>query len=244
MKTTFAQTLSVFATSLLVFGSAQAQQDEDETFLNILEDLLEANPDYPADLTYVAPDAFERVANYNAVMVDQPELWISEDSKYKGLKPDDQKVLADSWREAVIRELYGNWGIAEVPGPGVLLLRMAAKDLMVKKQRGILSYTPVGAVAHAVKSSMTDDILNKLSLAEFSLEMELSDSATGEVLAALIEQRSDTRQAEVREPADWDELIGIMTLFARRLDCRLDNIKLSEGEAVDCRALVYETVGE
>ena len=244
MKTTLARALPVFAISLLAFGTAQAQQDLEETFLNIPGDALQSNPDYPADRTYLVPDAFERVAAYNAVMVDQPELWISEDSKYKGLKPDDQKVLADSWREAVIRELYGNYDIVEEPGPGVLLIRMAAKDLMVKKQRGILSYTPVGAVAHAMKSAMTDDILNKLSLSEFSVEMELSDSATGEVLAALIEQRRDTRQAEVREPADWEELIGVMTLFARRLNCRLNNINLPEAEAVDCRELVYETVDE
>ena len=244
MKTSVAQALPAFATALLAFSSSQAQQDLEETFFNIPEDLLEANPEYPDDRIYVAPDAIKRVSDYDAVMVDQPELWIHEDSKYKALKPDDQKVLADSWREAFIRELYGNYDIVEEPGPRVLLVRMAAKDLMVKKQRGILSYTPIGAVAHAMKSAMTDEILKKLSLTEFSLELELSDSATGEVLGAVIEKRDDTRQAEVREPADWQELMGVMTLFARRLDCRLDNVELSEAEAewADCRALVEATV--
>ena len=90
---------------------------------------------------------------------------------------------------------------------------------------------------------MTEDILKKISLLQFSVEAELADSVTGDVLAAVTERRSDTRQAEVREPADWEELEGIMTLFGRRLACRLDNARIPEAEWADCRALVYETAG-
>lgn len=244
MKTTFAQILSVFATSLLVFGSAQAQQDLEETFLNIPEDALQANADYPTDRIYLVANAFQRLRDYDAVMVDQPELWIHEDSKYDGFKPDEMKLLADTWREAIVRELYGSHDIVEQPGPNVLLIRLAAKDLHFKKQRGILSYTPIGMVAHVVKSAVTADIMKKISLLEFYAEGEVSDSITGEVLGAFSERRSDTRQAEVREPADWAELEGIMTLFGSRLSCRLDNARTPEAEWVDCRELIAETVDE
>ncbi len=38
-------------------------------------------------------------------MIDQPEIFIHPDSKYKGMKPDDMKALADGFREILIDEI-------------------------------------------------------------------------------------------------------------------------------------------
>jgi len=38
-------------------------------------------------LMYTAPNAYTDFKNYKAVMIDQPELVIANDSKYKGIKP-------------------------------------------------------------------------------------------------------------------------------------------------------------
>jgi hypothetical protein len=40
-----------------------------------------------------------RLAKLDSVMIDQPEIFVSPDSKYKGLKPDDAKALADAIQE-------------------------------------------------------------------------------------------------------------------------------------------------
>jgi len=234
----------VFVASLFVLSTSQAQQDAEESFFSIPEDALQSDTEYAIDRVYLAPNAFERLADYDAVMVDQPEIWLHEDSKYKGLKPDDLKLLADTWREAVVRELYGTYDIVEVAGPNVLEVRLAVRDLFMKKQRGILSFTPIGAVTNAIRNAVTNDIMKKISLVGFGVEAELADSVTGDVLAAVAERRSDTRQAEEREPASWEEVQGVMTNFGMRLGCRLDNASKPESEQVDCRALVEETADE
>ena len=41
------------------------------------------------------------MANYSAVMIDQPEIFIAPKSKYKGMKPDDMKQLADDLEASI-----------------------------------------------------------------------------------------------------------------------------------------------
>ena len=50
---------------------------------------------------YTAPGAYTEVKKYTAVMIDQPEIVIADDSKYKGIKPDDAKLIADNMRKAL-----------------------------------------------------------------------------------------------------------------------------------------------
>ncbi len=43
---------------------------------------LEKITDGTADYRYIAPGAEERMAQYDAVMIDQPEIFIANDSPY------------------------------------------------------------------------------------------------------------------------------------------------------------------
>ena len=87
---------------LLVLTGASAGE-EGERFSGFLDDYsgLEPASDEPRDLIYVAPNAFQRLADYDSIMVDQPEIFLDPDTKYKGIKPDHMKVLADAMRQAI-----------------------------------------------------------------------------------------------------------------------------------------------
>lgn len=73
-------------------------------------------------LMYTAPNAPTDFKKYKAVMMDQPEFVIADDSKYKGVKPDDAKAVADALRvqlsDAVTKN--GRLFVVDKPGPGVL----------------------------------------------------------------------------------------------------------------------------
>ena len=66
--------------------------------------------------TWAVADAETRALKYKSVMIDQPEIFISPDSKYKGAKPDDLKALADELRNAFrdrdsgVRQVHGSGG--------------------------------------------------------------------------------------------------------------------------------------
>ena len=155
------------------------------------------------DLVYIAPDAFERAAKYTAVMVDQPEILFSADSEYRGMKPEDELALASIMREAAKKKLQaGNYRVVEQPGRDVLYVRVALTDLYLKKKkRGVLAYTPVGAVFKAGSDSLKET-LDKLDIIEMTFEAELADSMSGEVLAAIVVQ-SGGRKAGDGRSSGW-----------------------------------------
>jgi len=55
--------------------------------------------------------------------------------KYKGMKPDDMKVLSDDLREVMVEKLKDHFTIVEETGPNVLYFRMALSGLYLKKKR-------------------------------------------------------------------------------------------------------------
>ena len=219
-------TLPVLAL-LLIAAAAEAQSFG---FLDNPEQ-LQPTPEWGFDSMYVVPDAFQRMADYDAVMIEQPEIFLHPESKYQGIKPDAWKLLADSFREAQIAELEGAYRIVDEPGAGVLYIRYALGNVMLKRKwsKNPLNYTPAGAAKTVVKRKLSDDITKKTSLAELTIELEVLDSVTGERLVAGI----DTRKKGT-EPTSWEALEEYMHVTGRILRCRLDNARRPREQWEDC----------
>ena len=188
------------------------------------------------DRVYIAPGGIERIAGYTAVMVDQPEILFSADSGYRGMKPEDILALASIMRDAVKERLEaGNYKVVEQPGKDVLFVRVALTDLYLKKKkRGVLAYTPIGAVAK-VGTDALKETLDKVDIIEMSFEAEFADSTSKDVLAATVIQ-SGGRKAEGQQEQRMDmaEFRAHINEYASRLRCRLDNARLPKAENIDC----------
>jgi len=188
------------------------------------------------DRVYIAPDGIERIAQYTAVMVDQPEILFSADSEYRGMKPEDILALASIMRDALKERLEeGNYKVVEQPGPDVLFVRVGLTDLYLKKKkRAVLAYTPVGAVVKAGSDALKET-LKKVDIIEMSLEAEFADSTSRDVLAAAVIQSGGRKTAGQKESRmDMEAFRAHVHEYASRLRCRLDNAKLPEAENIDC----------
>lgn len=224
----------------LAFTAAPVSaQETDGPFLSDYSG-LKPSPDNPFDELYIAPGALTRAAQYTAVMVDQPEMFIHPDSKYKGIKPDDMKAIADAMREAIAAELRSGYQIVDAPGPNVLYVRFAAGDLMLeKKKRGILAYTPAGAIFQATKRSLSD-VTTYVNVRNMMIEGEVLDSQSLEQLAAMTTTRgslSTKAAADPEKEVSWDDMTALFGLVGKRLRCRLDNSKKPETEWTNCGAI-------
>ena len=189
------------------------------------------------ELLFVAPGAYERAVGYKAVMVDQPEILFSADSEYRGMKPEDIAELASIMRTVAKERLEerGRYKVVEQPGPDVLFVRMALTELYLKKKkRGVLAYTPIGAVAKLGTDALKET-LSKVDIIEMSFEAELVDSTSNDVLAAIVVP-SGARKAEGQkeERMDMKEFQAEIQEYASRLSCQLDNAKLPGSERIDC----------
>jgi hypothetical protein len=117
---------------VVLAGSLAVSAKKDETaerhsvdaarFSGFLDDYsnLEPNPELVTDLLYIVPGHVEKLAGFDSIMVDQPEIFIHPESKYKGMKPDDMKVLSDDLREVMVGKLKDQYTIVEETGPNVL----------------------------------------------------------------------------------------------------------------------------
>ncbi len=219
-----------FFLTITALGSALAQDLQYSGFLSDYSQLTQSSDEY-MDYKYLVPGAEDKMPNYIAMMIDQPEIFIAPNSKYQGMKPDDMKVLADTFRTSLAQSLSASYMIVDQPGPNVLYLRFALSNVQLKKKKkGLLSYTPVGIVAGVATSALSSDITKKIDLKGLTMEMEVLDSSSHEQLAALLETRSGKKD----DPASWAELEALIAVYSQRMRCRLNNTRVAEEDQVDC----------
>ncbi len=248
MFRTITRTLAVVMTGLWLTPVALAQAPAQYVEHDFLTDysLLKPFADGVADYAYVSPTAFKDLANYDALMVDQPEIFISANSKYKGAKPDNLKAIADLMRSSLATRLEeGGYNIVQAAGPGVLYLRFALADLqLIKKKRGLTAYTPTGFIAHATVQGMTKDLAKKVRIDYLTIELELTDSLTGEVFFAGVISKGREEEDEKSEIVQWEVFEAFLQNLGRRMQCRFSNAKLPESDWEDCLAIKAELTQE
>jgi hypothetical protein len=174
-------------------------------------------------------------------MVDEPVIFLAEDSDYKGFKASDLAAIADMFRKGFIKGLsnqpvsFGNYKVVDEPGASVLYLRLALKDVYIRKnKRGLLAYTPVGAVVKGVHD-IASEAIDKTTLVELKIEAEVQETGSGDVLFAAILDRGHRKAHHVKEDdAGWDAPGNVSEKLGRRLACRLDNARSPADKQVDC----------
>jgi len=222
---------SALTVALLLLLSSELLADDS----GFLTDYSNLKPIAGSDARlYTAPNAHTDFKNYKAVMIDQPEFVIASDSKYKGVKPDDAKAVADALRAQMNATVTknGRLFVVDKPGPGVLYVRIAASNIhLAKKKRGLLGYTPAGFVIGSAVSA-GEEMEQKIILQDMNLEIEIQDSQSQEVLVAMVDKVDPGTKAKASE--SWSKEHTVMDYWANRFVCRLENSQKPESEWADC----------
>lgn len=238
--------LLTLGAALFVAMPAAAQETDFLTDYSLLKP--SSFEDAIVSRVYLPPNNQRRLADYKAVLVDQPEIFIAEDSAYKGAKGDALKLLADTARLATVARLEaGGFTIADEPGPDVLYMRWAIVDLYLKKKkRGILSYTPVGMVVHTTKNAAIRDLWKKIDIVELGMEIEYTDNVTGEVIAAATSRQQGRRKQKglKADLVSWQELDALFDTVGERIRCQLSNAGLPQSEWEVCHEIMIEAEQE
>ncbi len=196
MKVTNLVILTLLVISTSVAGWAQ-QQPELSGFLDDYPPLTPAE-EGSETLLWKAPNI---EAKYVAVMVDQPVIFIHPDSPYKGIEPDELKVLADAYRDIIATKLATVHPVVEQPRPNIIRLRLALTNVYLKKRGGSSSGSPTNE--HITKA----DLGRKYSLVEASVEAEGIDNETGQRLAVAVRKKVRREGEDVNDEAtSWDDL--------------------------------------
>lgn len=214
-----------FAAGLLTMLAAVTHADSG--FLDDYSVLVPQPSQEGTERIYIAAGAEEQLPKYNAVMVDQPEIHFSAASEYRGMKPEDIQAISDVLRTAMSEKLTaGGYKVVDQPGANVLYLRTALSELYVKKKkRRLMSYTPMGVVAHAGKA-LISETLQKIDIIEMTLEAESLDGLSGDVLGAIVLQRGARKaKGQKEQRMDLDAFRKLVQEYAAVFIHRLDNMR-------------------
>jgi len=196
MKVTNLVILTLLVISTSVAGWAQ-QEPELSGFLDDYPPLTPAEEGSEI-LMWKAPNI---EAKYVAVMVDEPVIFIHPDSPYKGIEPDELKVLADAYRDIIATKLAMVHPVVEQPQPNIIRLRLALTNVYVKKKGGSSYGSPTNE--HTTKA----DLGRRYSLVEATVEAEGIDNQTGQRLAVAVRKKVQREGEDMNEEAtSWDDL--------------------------------------
>jgi len=173
---------------------------------------LELDPKGGGGQLYIKPGA--SLGSYDKVMIPPIEVWLADDSKYKGFSPDELKALTDEFYRVMVSNLEPDYPVVSKPGKGVLIVRLAVTNVYAKKKkRGLLGFTPIGAVAGAASGAY------KAKLNDATIEAELLDAATEGQLAVLVD---DLAISKGGGETSWADISKSLDYYAKRLRARLE----------------------
>jgi hypothetical protein len=230
------------AVMLLIFqGSVFAEAPPQSGFFDDYSRLKPAKANW-ADYVYVNEKYEKKMPTIKAIIIPQPEMFLSPDSEYRGMKPDNMKMITDSMQQIFAETLAGSYQIASSPGPNTMVLQMAFSNLHLKKKprMPVVGWLPPAYVLTSLKRKMLDEFADNVLLTELVWEGQISDAQTGEVMGQLLVELGDRDRKE--EFTSWDELIVAVAVAAERLKCRLENAPLVAAEQRDCLKITEEDI--
>lgn len=170
--------------------------------------------------SYIYVDPRAHWKDYTKVWLKPVEFWHATDaeSPLGKLSTEDQQMLLDSFRVALVEAMTNNFQIVDQAGPGVLVIRAALTDGRPSKPvPGMVSsvYVPLRVGSYANRP-VADPGVGKVVA-----EADLTDGQTGKRVAAVVDGRVGPRampsqfgstRGDVKKAFDW---------LARALDKRL-----------------------
>jgi len=207
--------ISLLLAIVLSFLAGQSfAADPDSGFLQNYSD-LQADKDRPGAKFYMKPGA--DLGLYTRIAISPIEIWYHPETKYKGISPDQLKVITDNYRDILVQNLEPEYPVVSKGGKGVLQLNLAITNVMMtKKKRTILNYTPGGFAMYTLKDAAGANVI----MSDAFLEAELIDSATGEQIGILVDQQKETAK---KGKASWKNLEKALTYYAQRFRQRMDS---------------------
>ncbi|MDR4499522.1 MAG: DUF3313 domain-containing protein [Candidatus Scalindua sp.] len=171
-----------------------------------------------AQLRYINPDA--DFAAYDKVMVDPVAVWCSKDSK---IPQEELQNLASHLHYKVISKLEEDYKIVQTPGPGVMRISAALTEAKKSKValNTITTIVPQARLMSGVKKLATG---TNSFVGEASVECKITDSSTGEMLAAAIDRRAGGKTLKGSTNA-WDDVEQAFQHWADILSQRLREMR-------------------
>jgi len=180
-------------------GCAHSQQAggygkaEPSGFLKDYSKLHAAADDTEATLVYLTPDK-AKFKSYTKILLEPVQVWRGEQSDAKDMDKEDAEYLSQFLWTHLNEELGKDYRITVSPGPTVMRMRVAITEAGkgIPFLDNVTAVHPGTLLMSKAKKAIggTETFVGKSSI-----EVEVTDSSTGELLAAGVDRRGGGKYA-------------------------------------------------
>jgi len=179
--------------------------------------LTRTTNDSELDLRYINPSA--QWTRYNKVLIEPVTFWGGDETSVSAA---DQRALTNYFYQALQQELAKKFQVVDEPGPGVMTVHVALEDATTA--------TPVlRTVSVAEPHVRVVATLKYLATGTFpfvgsaQVEGKITDSVTGQVLAAGVDKRVGGGSLTTAAQWQWGDAENALTYWAQQLATRLSS---------------------
>ncbi len=190
-----------------------------------LDDYSRLRPGGPGEVRFVYRDPAARWDAYDKVLFEPVALWRSGRKSLDPVPERDLLRLAGDLQRAVRRRLGEDWTLVNAPGPGVMRVRLAITQARATDAVLDILTTEAPSVRRA-KANGPVDSQTRAFIEAASIEGEITDAETGQLLAQGIDRRVDRGPL----PADltWADVDRFFDFWAERICSRLERARRGE----------------
>lgn len=175
-----------------------------------------------AMLAYTNPAA--NFASYNKIMIAPVTFWADSDSRVSSA---DQQTLCNYAYNVLQADFSKNFILVDEPGPGVAKLSAALSDATsaVPGLRSISVVVPQARALSLIKMAATGTYA---FVGSATGEAKLTDSVSGQLLAAWADQRMGGASIKNINVFQWGDAQNVMDYWANGLDKRLATLGIQQ----------------
>ena len=190
---------------------------EPSGFLKDYSKLHPAADDTEATLVYFMPDK-AKFKSYTKVWLEPVQIWRGEKSDAKDLDMEDSEHVSQFLWSRVDEELRKDYIMTREAGPGVMRLRIAVTEAGkgVPFLDNLTAAYPTTLIMSKGKKAIsgTESFVGKASI-----EVEVTDSQTGELLGAGVDRRGGGKYAW-KALSRWEDFEQASTYWAKKFAWR------------------------
>jgi hypothetical protein len=195
--------------SLFMMGCSKSQQARKVETSGFLGDysILKTGEEDQALLTYRKSSFGSN--KYNKIIIDPTTIWMGKDSKLSKLKPEERQKIADNLQSYLVEEIGKIMTITKQSGPDTIKLQAAITDVRFSKPvlDTISTIVPYGIAISLIKEAITG---TPSSVGGSSIEVKISDSMSGEIIAAAVDKRVGSKRLDgdiINKRSDVNEVL-------------------------------------
>jgi hypothetical protein len=165
--------------------------------------------------------------SYSKVMIAPVTYWADDDSK---LSANEQQILCNYFYSVLTKTFGKNFTVVNEPGPGVAKLTVALTDATSATPvlRTISVVEPHIRLLSMIKKGLTGTYA---FVGSATGEAKLTDSMSGQLLAAWADQRFGTAAVKNAGVWEWGDADNAMNYWANALDQRLATLGIQHTAA-------------